>query len=243
MISHVVHVLRGCVDEVIVVSSPSLELPRLEAEVVRDPDPHLGPLAGIATGLAASRAEWAFVTSTDAPFLTAKFVDALFAPGRAAAPIAAGTVQPLAAVYPRAAANAAQDLVNTGRRRPLHLLEELRYLALPIEALPDAQSLDGFNTPAEYLAAVARTFGPAAVAGIELLGRARRAVGRARFEVPVGSLGDVLAPLQPALSICDGERVSPAYLVSLGGRDFVRETRIPIGPGESVLVFDAAAGG
>jgi hypothetical protein len=32
-------------------------------------------------------------------------------------------------------------------------------------------------------------------------------------------------------------------LVSLGGRTFVRDVTIPIGPGEQVIVLDASVGG
>jgi len=243
MVTHVVDVLGACVDEVVVVSSHRLDLPPLPARIVRDPEPDLGPLAGIAAGLGACRGEWAFVTSIDAPFLTAEFVDAIFSPGRTAAPSAAGFVQPLAAVYPVAAAPLAQRLLHAGRRRPLELLRELDYLELPIEALPDPGALRGFNTPEEYLEAVAQAFGPTATATLELLGRARREGGRATFSVPVGSLASVLHHAEPRLALCAGNRVSPAYLVSLGGRDFVRDTRIPIGPDERVVVFDSAAGG
>src|SRR5437867_3338893 len=74
MISHVVGILRQAVDSVVVVTSASLDLPRLDAKIVRDRDPKLGPLAGIREGLEAIEADLAFVTATDAPFLTSAFI-------------------------------------------------------------------------------------------------------------------------------------------------------------------------
>ncbi len=245
MVAHVVEILGSCVDEVVVVASESLDLPPLDARVVRDREPDLGPLAGIAVGLGACRGTRAFVTATDAPFLTPRFIEAMFercGPGGAAAPSTRGIVQPLAAVYPARGAARAQRLVREGRRRPLELLKALDFRAVPLDELPDPDALRGFNTPAEYLEAVAEAFGPA-TATLELLGRARRQFGQPALEVPVGSLASVLGCVAPDLAVCEGGRVHPAYLVSLGGRDFVRDARIPIGPGERVVVFDASVGG
>ena len=78
---------------------------------------------------------------------------------------------------------------------------------------------------------------------LEFVGRPRVLAGCSEIEVPVGSLAEVLSHAPGELDLCNGERVAPAFLVSLGGRDFVRDTRVPIGPGEHVIVLDAAAGG
>nr|NIP96958.1 NTP transferase domain-containing protein [Akkermansiaceae bacterium] len=48
MVVHMSEVLGGAVDEVWVVSSPQLALPEMNARVLQDKEPHLGPLAGIA---------------------------------------------------------------------------------------------------------------------------------------------------------------------------------------------------
>ena len=53
----------------------------------------------------------------------------------------------------------------------------------------------------------------------------------------------MLEQLPGELEICRGDAIASPFLVSLGGRDFVRDARIPIGPGELVIVLDASAGG
>jgi molybdopterin-guanine dinucleotide biosynthesis protein A len=244
LVCHVVARLREVVDEVVVVSSQALELPPLEARVVRDREPELGPLAGIREGLAHLRAELAYVTATDAPWLTAAFVRALLERGRAAAPEVDGFVQTLAAVYPRSALDCASRLLAAGRRRPLDLLESQRFLRVGAGELPDADpgAWRGFNTPDEYLAAVRAAGDPEPVV-LELLGRARLAAGRREIEPPVGRLGEVLSAAPKGLGLVEDGRVARPYLVSLDGRSFVRDTSVPVGPGEHVIVLDASVGG
>ena len=72
-------VLGRAVDgPVIVVAAPGQELPELPAgvAVVEDPVEGLGPMQGLAAGLAAlaDRADAAFACSTDLPFLHPAFV-------------------------------------------------------------------------------------------------------------------------------------------------------------------------
>jgi molybdopterin-guanine dinucleotide biosynthesis protein A len=242
MAAHVAAVLAEAVDEVVVVSSAVLDPPPLPqgVRVVRDEQVGQGPLAGIATGLSQLDAELAFVTSTDAPFLTPAFVLAVLAPGKAAAPVVDGFVQTLAAAYPSEAASLARELLAGGQRRPLHLLEALGYEPLGEARLPDLAALRGFNTPEQYLAAVADD-GQDRSAAIEFVGRPRTLAGCKEIEVPIGSLGEVLAHAPRGLELCDGDRVASPFLVSLGGHAFVRDTRIPIGPGERVIVLEASA--
>ena len=243
LIEHLVEGLTAVVGEVAVVTSRTLELPPLPARVLVDEHPEQGPLEALAVGLGALAAPRAYVTGTDVPFLSPDFVKAVLAAGEAAAPVVDGYVQTLAAAYPTAAgAREARRLLAAGRRRPLELLEALDYRALSPDGLPDLRSLRGFNTPAEYLAAVAEEE-PEPSATLEFVGRARSLAGREAMSVPVGTLEAVLARAPAPLSLCEGGRVARPYLVSLGGRDFVRDASLPIGPGERVIVLDAAAGG
>ena len=242
MVAHVVDVLRRAVDEVVVVASEKLELPPLDARVVRDRAPDLGPLGGIREGLSHVESELAYVSGTDAPFLSPAFVKALLAERRAAALELDGRVQTLSAVYPRAGLPCAEQLLAAGRLRPIFLLEAFAYRRLPAEALPDPRSVRGFNTPAEYLAAV-READADATATLEFMGRSRFEAGCREREVPVGTLGEVLAAAPPELGLVAGSRVSRHFLVSLDGRAFVRDLAIPVGPGEHVIVLDASVGG
>lgn len=242
MVAHLVEILRGCVDEVLVVGCDELELPELDALIVRDSEPGLGPLAGIREGLAHMRADLTYVCGTDTPLLSPTFVKTLLGFGCAAAVEIDQRVQTIGAVYPRAALADAERLLSEDRLRPLYLLESASYRKLRPEEIPDLESLDGFNTPEAYLTAVRKAF-PKSTCVLELLGRARQRTGRAEIEVPVGTLTEVCGHAGPELEICRSDRVAPEFLVSLEGRDFVRDARIPVGPGEHVIVMDAAVGG
>ncbi len=242
MIAHLIATLRAVVDEVVVVSSVDLELPRLDATVVVDEEPFLGPLAGLAAGLAAVEGECAFATATDTPWLSEARVAALLREGPTVAVESEGFVQPLAAVYPRKAAELAEALLAAGGRRPLALLEALHYRRLPATALPGGDSLQSLDTPDQYLEAL-RADDPAASARVEFLGRCRVATGVREREVAVGTLSDVLGRAAPELPLCEGDVVARHFLVSLESRRFVRNAALPIGAGERVIVMDASVGG
>jgi len=241
ILCHVVSRLAEVVDEVIVVAAPDQLLPEVGVRVVSDREGGLGPLAGIAEGLRHAAGELAFVTATDAPYLTAAFVRALLAVGGAAAPSVDGFVHPLSAVYPTSAADRADDLLREGRRRPLDLLEALAFERLSADRLPDVVSVRGFNTPAEYLEASRAE--PGAPVTVELMGRARRQAGRRCIDVPVGALREVLGAVSDHVSLVEDGRVATPYRISLDGRAFVCDVEVPIGPGEHVIVLDASVGG
>jgi hypothetical protein len=182
-----------------------------------------------------------FATGTDAPFLSPAFVKKLLSCGCAAAPEIDGHVQTLAAVYPRKALERIDAMLAEGCARPLQVLEEFGYRKFSAEELPDPQSVRGFNTPEEYLDAVRESEGRA-TATLEFQGRARLAMARSEFEVPVGTLGDVLAPFQPAIGILDGDVVAEPFSISLNGHGMVCSAAVPVGPGERICVVDTAAG-
>lgn len=248
MIEHVVDCLEPAVDEIVVVTSVELDLPPLPARVVSDRAPELGPLAAIREGLATAAetgARYAFVTSVDAPHLSVEFVEEMFAFGTTVAPLAENRVQVLSAIYPCDAWERVDELLSQGVRRPRSLLEALDYK--PIEwASADRPSAPsawvGFNTPGEYLDAV-RSCDPEATAEVELLGRAARKAQASRYRLPVGTLGEILSQLPESASLVEDGRVAKSHIVSLGGRDLVRDLAVPVGPGERVSVIDALAGG
>jgi molybdopterin-guanine dinucleotide biosynthesis protein A len=162
---------------VVVVRAPDQRLPSLDpaVRVVADPREGLGPLQGIAVGLAAlaGEAELAFVAATDMPFLRPAFVRATAAAVRVeddvALPVIHGHRQPLCAAYRTALAPVARELVSELHLRPSLLLarcrvrwlDEAALLADPAVAAadPHLESVTSVNTPEEYAAALARLEG------------------------------------------------------------------------------------
>ena len=115
---------------VIVVCAPDQELPALPdwVQVARDPEPALGPLAGLAVGLAAAgpRAEVAAVCAVDAPLAHPAVLTALvgaLGASPAVVPVSDGRPQPLFAVYRTELAFLAAALVADGERRASQLGE------------------------------------------------------------------------------------------------------------------------
>lgn len=242
VLAHVVRVLREVVDDVVVVAAGDQDVPAVEARIVRDREPGLGPLAGIAVGLAHAEGKLAYVTATDAPHLTAAFVRSLLGFGSAAAPEIDGIVQTLSAVYPTDAAVTADAVLAAGRRRPLDLLGAVDFRRVAADELPDLQSILGFNTPDAYLAAVRRAE-PGAEAVLELAGRAAEVADPRLRKVPVGSLAAILAEVAEGVELVEGDRVAKAFAITLDRRCRLRDPRAPVGPGEHLLVHDAPVEG
>ncbi|HET9256119.1 MAG TPA: molybdenum cofactor guanylyltransferase [Pseudonocardiaceae bacterium] len=162
---------RALDGRLLVVRSPDQPLPSIppRAEVVDDPAPGLGPLQGIAAGLAelVGRAPAAFICSTDLPFLHPLFVtrvmSALTDGFDAVLPVARGYPQPLAAAYRITLAPLAAELVAAGDLRPPSLLRRCATLVLDDAALlrdpaladadPGLDSVVNVNFPQEYHAA------------------------------------------------------------------------------------------
>src|SRR5262249_17535285 len=118
---------------VVVVRAPGQDLPALppEVEVVEDPREGLGPVQGLAAGLAAlsGRAGVGLVGSTDMPFLPPACVRRVLRAAQehgvdVGLPVARGYPQPLAASYRVALAPVAAKLVAGERLRPAFLFEE-----------------------------------------------------------------------------------------------------------------------
>jgi len=104
LLARVVRILRGVVEDVVVVRHQGQALPPLAegVRVVEDELDDQGPLAGLVPGLRASRADAVYATGCDVPFLAPAFVECLFA-SLGAHDIAVaetdGFTHPLAAVY------------------------------------------------------------------------------------------------------------------------------------------------
>lgn len=178
------HAIVAACDEVVLVAAPADAQPAelrdglahelgLLAEagasacVVHDAQPHLGPVSGLATGLAAARGDVAWVTACDVPFLAPGFVDALLARAESDArldvvvPRWRGYLEPLLAVYRPAtmAAHFARQLAD-GVLKPTARLDACRTAVVEEEEIlrldPQGRSFVNVNAPEDLAAARAR---------------------------------------------------------------------------------------
>jgi len=163
LLVHVAARVRPLVREIVVVAAAHQDLPALEARVLRDPVPDLGPLPALALGLAAIATPYAFALGCDAPFVRRAVLRLLareVVGAAAAIPLWDGRPQPLIAVYHRRLADPLATLNKAGERR-LQAAAALPGVRLvPAERLreadPEGASFRTLNTPAEYAAALER---------------------------------------------------------------------------------------
>jgi molybdopterin-guanine dinucleotide biosynthesis protein A len=165
LLVRVVRLVGEVVSPVVVVAAAGQELPPLPSgvEVVRDPEPGRGPLLGVAAGLTAlrGRAEAAFVTACDAPFLrpavVRRLID-LLGESAACVPEVGGRRHPLCAVYRVDVTATADRLLATGRARVLDFADAVPTRVVSADEFadvdPSRESLRNLNTPAEYEAAL-----------------------------------------------------------------------------------------
>src|SRR5215470_4644927 len=204
-------VARATDGPVIVVRAAGQLLPELPAgtQVIDDPRDGKGPIQGIAAGLAtlAGRAEIAFISSTDMPFLHPAFIRRVLrvladdAAVDVALAVARGYPQPLAAAYRVRLAETAERLVKEDRLRPAFLFDECRVERLDDAALrqdpllaaldPDLDSMLNVNDPTDYRAARAR---PAPEVTVQLFGvLAKGGAARGPQAVRAATVGAVAA--------------------------------------------------
>jgi molybdopterin-guanine dinucleotide biosynthesis protein A len=165
MLPRVVRLLGEAVAPVVVVAARGQDVPPLpaEVEVVRDEEKGRGPLQGLATGLAAlrGRAEAAYLSSCDVPFLRPDFVRRLvqlLGGHQICVPRVGDYHHPLAAVYRSEVDAAVKRLLAEDRLRPFFLFEAVPTRVVTAEELAEAdptfQSLRNLNAPEEYEAAL-----------------------------------------------------------------------------------------
>jgi molybdenum cofactor guanylyltransferase len=234
---------------VVVVRAQGQALPALPAqvEVIDDPREGMGPIQGLAAGLAAiaGRAEIAFVCSTDMPFLHPAFVRRVL---RAAAegadvglPIARGYPQPLAAAYRTTLAPVAERLVKEGRLRPAFLFDECVVTRLDEAALradpilaaldPDLDSVVNINEPADYEAARSRLAPEVTIQRFGALADGHRGPQAIRAATMAGAAA--------AAGLVLGRHV----VAALNGDQITRDGETPLATGDSVSFLSADAGG
>ncbi len=125
------------------------------SRIVDDP-PDLGPIGGLRSVLAASRAERVLVLAVDLPRMETDYLASLLAQGGGVAPRSDRGWEPLAAVYPREAMLAlVEEALASGRRRLQDLLDEAEVRGI-VRAVPvadgDAALFANLNTPEDLAA-------------------------------------------------------------------------------------------
>jgi len=243
-------VARAVTGPVLVVRAPGQPLPDLppEVEVAADPREGLGPLQGMAVGLAAlsDRADAAFVCSTDLPFLHPAFIGAVL---RAltpeldvALPVARGYPQPLAAAYRTSLAPVVASLVAADRLRPAFLFDQCRVLRLDDATLradpavaafdPGLDSVVNVNEAQEY--ELARTSPPPDII-VQCFGAVANRAGAGPRTVRAATLAGAAA----AVSVLLDHHV----VAALNGEQITRDGQLPLVAGDTVAFLSADAGG
>lgn len=159
-----VRLLRSVCHSVAVIGLPE-GLSRADVPFMADAIPGRGPVGGIYTGLLRTRTEFNLFLGCDLPFVTARFLDYLArraAQGGAVATapeMPAGGVQPLCAVYRRAALAAVRANLEAGQNKAQTLVGRLRSAVIPWQEIACAgyspRIFANINTPADYEAAKA----------------------------------------------------------------------------------------
>ena len=156
MLDRVVRLVSTIVDDVIVVCRRDQRMPE-GVTIVHDPVEDLGPLAGIATGLAASRTDLNLVVACDMPLIrTAVLQRLVSAIGEHDACVAMvdGHASALCGVYRSRIAEQAQTLLDSGERRVMRLLDQVKTKRVDAALLrdidPDLETFLSVDTPEKY---------------------------------------------------------------------------------------------
>ncbi|MSO58273.1 MAG: molybdenum cofactor guanylyltransferase [Thermoleophilia bacterium] len=251
LVRHLAAVARaGCGGgPVVVVAAPGQELPPLPAwaEVAEDPVEGRGPLQGIQTGLEAlaGRADIAFVTGCDVPFLVPAFAARVLAlaEGRdAVVPFARGHRQPLLAAFRVALAPVAAALLADDDRKVGLLLDACdalvadEALLLADRALaaadPTLRSAENVNTPEEWEAALAV---PLSRIDVTTYGVARLRASVERATASAVRLAQAAAAV--------GLDLDGYVVAAVNGQQIVADPLYPLGEGDRVAFLGADAGG
>ncbi len=132
---------------------------QLQIPAVQDVYPRWGALGGVHAALAACAAVWALIIACDFPFVTGELFARLasFREGaEAVAPIQSdGIPQPLCAIYcVEPCLGRADDLIKSGERKPVALLQSVQTHWVSFAELSSLQGADHFfdnvNTPEDY---------------------------------------------------------------------------------------------
>jgi molybdopterin-guanine dinucleotide biosynthesis protein A len=166
LVLHTARLLEPLVSQVTVVGSPG-KYAKLGLREIADgaqaqcglDRPGSGPLAGIATALAATRSSWNLIVACDLPYLTSNWLEwllsrALRSRGEAVVPRTERGIEPLAAVYSRECGRPIAAALARGVRKVSDAIEELRAdFVYPREWRgidPSGLVLRNMNAPEDY---------------------------------------------------------------------------------------------
>lgn len=150
--------LSAVTDSVTLIGRDSGKL-HLNLPSAPDAYPSWGALGGVHAALNASQLPWSLIVACDLPFVTARLFSSLTnlrEDFEAVAPIQKdGHPQPLAALYRKDPCLVRADqLIKSGERRPIALLQSVRTRWTPfneVQELPGAEHFfDNINTPQDY---------------------------------------------------------------------------------------------
>lgn len=198
LLQHAVDALAIVVDEIVIVGAPDRALPEVRTRVplrrVDDAIVGVGPLAGIAAGLAAAQAPMALVVGCDMPFVSPALLRVLATRladhATVVLPVHAGVPQPLCSAWRTNLAGEVAARLARGERAPIAVARALGAVWLEPEAYADAdaegRSFTSLDTPEAYAAALA---GP----GV----RGRAVAVSAHRGTAITERGDVVAVEEP----------------------------------------------
>ena len=235
---------------VVVVRAQGQELPPLpkDVQLVDDPREGKGPVQGLAAGLAAliDRADVAFVSSTDMPFLHPAFVRRVLRAVHEGAdvglPVARGYPQPLAAAYRTKLAATAERLVQADRLRPAFLFEQCAVSRLDEAALktdpvlaaldPALESVVNVNEPDDYRTAREKPAPEITIQRFGVLADGHRQPQTVRA-----------ATVAEAAAAAGLDLQAGHVTAALNGDQITRDGQTPLAVGDTVFFLSADAGG
>ncbi len=153
MVEHVIDVLRGCFDDLFIVSNND-DYKKFGLPVYHDVIPGMGPLSGIHTGLTISRNDWNLIVACDMPFINRESAGILIQSARtgsAVIPYFNNKPEPLFGLYHKSALPTILDFADKGVYKLQSLLLSLPHTRIDIDPKPAGTThpFMNINTPVD----------------------------------------------------------------------------------------------
>jgi molybdopterin-guanine dinucleotide biosynthesis protein A len=138
LIEYILQQLEGRFLDTLISVSESQKFQFLKQRLVVDEEPGFGPMMGIKTALTASQHEKSFIIACDIPTINYDFLDKLINAGKtneiAVSLSGSGRVEPLFAVYSKSVLSKIDQLLNSGIRSILPLLDSCQTQYIGMES-------------------------------------------------------------------------------------------------------------